>query len=198
MKRMFIAMVMFICLLPAWLSSQPAAPPPPPKVELQAVSALESAFLQAAQEDLQSKYPVQLFDVRVENITVSEDGQNASAWLVPVNPQSGEDIPTEPGIALAQWDGERWVVSLPTDPGWQSMLAAAPSDALPGELQEQLLEIESQSLTPQVAQVYAGYLLPWAEGRTVWLSRSVAHDGSFPSGNAHYSFDFYISKTMFD
>ncbi len=198
MKRMLITAVLFICLVPGWLVNQPTQPPPP-EMKAEAQSMLEDAIYQAARVNLEATYAVPLFDIRVENVTISEDGVHASAWLVPVNPQTGEAVPTEPGIALATWDGERWVVTLPSDPGWGIMLAAVPSDALSGELQQQLISIESERFDPQAAaQVYSGYLLPWAEGKTVWLSRSVAHDGSFPSGNAHYSFDFFISQTMYD
>ncbi len=197
MKRMLITAVIFICLVPGLLVSQPT--PPPPEMKAEAKSSLEEAIYQAAQANLETVYPVPLFDVRVENVTISEDGKHASAWLVPVNPQTGEAVPTEPGVALAAWDGEKWVVTLPSDPGWGLMLAEVPSDTLPGELQQQLLSIESERFDPQAAaQVYSGYLLPWAEGKTVYLSRSVAHDGTIPSGNAHYSFDFFIPQTMYD
>jgi hypothetical protein len=197
MKRMFIATVMFICLVPAWLGSQPAAPPPPPEVETEALAALQDAILQVAREDLQTKYPVQLFDVNVENLTISEDGKYASAWLVPANPETGETVPTEPGLSLAAWDGERWIVSLPSDPGFQELLAVVPVETLEGTTRNDWqamtyspIEIES------VKQTFSGYLLPWEQGKTVYLSQSLAHDAYLIT--AHYSFDFYVPGDPYD
>ena len=204
MKRLWITLLLAACVAPISLlnrpsASSPKAPPPPKGTPAAIPEELEAAFLSAARLNLESTYPVPLFDVRVENITLTEDGRFATAWLVPVNPETGEAIPTEPGLALATWDGQRWVVQLPTDPGWQETLASVPLDVLPGEVQDQWLGLENVPLAPTLPTgALQGYLLPWAEGETVYLSRSVAHDGSFPSGNAHYSFDFYISKTMYD
>jgi hypothetical protein len=115
------------------------------------------------------------------------------------NPETGEPIPTEPTLVFAAWDGQTWYITFPSDPGWTSLLASAPVEAIPGEGLDTWLGLESLPKTVRVPQApIGGYLLPWAEGKTVYLSRSTAHDGSFPSGNAHYSFDFYISKTMYD
>jgi len=203
MKRIWIILFLAACAMPFSMARQPTqtqpTPPPPKTVPGEIPGELEAAFLGAAQAELEGIYAVQIFDVRVENVNVSDDGNFASAWLVPVNPQTGEDVPAEPSLALATWDETQWAVTLPGDPDWLALLAQAPALAVPGEIQEQWLGPESAPLAPTApAAALTGYLLPWAEGKTVWLSRSVAHDGSFASGNAHYSFDFYISKTMFD
>ena len=205
MKRLWIVLLLAACVAPLSFNnksnpaSSPQATPFPKTMTASIQQELEAAILKAAKADLESTYPVPVFDVRVENITLSEDGQFATAWLVPVNPQTGEAIPTEPGLALATWNGESWVIHLPSDPGWQAALASVPLDVLPGEVQEQWLSLENVPHAPQTPRAaLEGYLLPWAEGETVYLSRSVAHDGSFPTGNAHYSFDFYISKTMYN
>jgi hypothetical protein len=189
---------MFVCLVPGSLVGQPASPPPP-EATPQVLSPLEEAITQAAEANLQTIYPVPVFDVRVENVQLSEDGTFASAWLVAVNPETGEPVPSEPGLVFANWDGERWIVTLPGDPAWQSMLTAAPGDALLSEAQQTWLAMETAPYLPQaISQTFSGYLLPWESGKTVYLSRSLAHDASFPSGNAHFAFDFYISKTMFN
>ena len=41
-----------------------------------------------------------LYQTRIEKILISEDGMWASAWLVPVDPQTGHDVHAEPGLAL--------------------------------------------------------------------------------------------------
>ncbi len=204
MKRLWITLLLAACVAPISITNHspaasPKAPPPPKETPAAVPEELEAAFQAAAQKGLESIYEVPIFGVQVENITLTEDGRYATAWLVPVNPTTGEAIPTEPGLALATWDGQDWIVQLPTDPGWQETLASIPLEVLPSEVQDQWLGLENVPLTPTTpASALRGYLLPWAEGVTVYLSRSVAHDGSFPSGNAHYAFDFYISQTMYN
>ena len=199
MKRLWITLLLVSCTLPLSLTRSPSATPPPKTGPTPQPSAVETAILEAAESKLAEAYTVQLFAPQVENITYSSDGNFASAWLVMVNPETGEAIPSEPTLVFATWDGSSWQVYLPSDPGWNAMLATAPAEAIPGEGLDTWLGLESLPKTIRVPQApISGYLLPWAEGKTVYLSRSTAHDSSFPSGNAHYSFDFYISKTMFD
>ncbi len=182
MRRFLIVSLMFVCLVPGSLVGQPASPPPP-EATPQVLSPLEEAITQAAEANLQTIYPVPVFDVRVENIQLSEDGTFASAWLVAVNPETGEPVPSEPGLVFASWDGERWIVTLPGDPAWQSMLTAAPGDALLSEAQQTWLAMETAPFLPQaISQTFSGYLLPWESGKTVYLSRSLAHDASFGLG----------------
>ncbi len=138
--------------------------------------------------------------IRVDNVTISEDGNWATAWLVLSDPTSGDPLPSEPGLATAEWDGTRWMVSLPGDPTYSLYIANAPQELINYDTRIDLLainRIQSESES-EITTPLSGYLLPWRAGETVFLSRSVAHDADITSGNAHYSFDFYISKTMFD
>ncbi|MCK4814346.1 hypothetical protein KA005_01135, partial [bacterium] len=47
--------------------------------------------------------------IRVDNVTISEDGNWATAWLVLSDPATGDPLPSEPGLAIAKWDGTQWL-----------------------------------------------------------------------------------------
>ncbi len=197
MKRLLINVLLLACIAPFSLVRSPQAPPPPPTATPEALALLENAILEAARQDLAEAYPVPVFGVRVDNISLSQDGNFASAWLVPLHPESGEAIPTEPGLAFASWDGEKWTVTLPSDPGWQELLATAPVETLEGKTRSDWQGMTYQPLGVQaVEQTFTGYYLPWEKGKTVLLSQSLAHDAYLTT--AHFSFDFYVPGDPYD
>ncbi|MFU8773624.1 MAG: hypothetical protein ACNA8H_14550, partial [Anaerolineales bacterium] len=134
----------------------------------------------------------------VTNLKISEDSSWGLAWLVLSNPESGELLPIEPGLVLAQKIDSQWHVSLPSNQAWSQKVLSAPSDLIPDEIRDAWLEIYNEVILAEPAEAIGGYLLPWKAGETAWLSQSVAHDKYTPSGSAHYAFDFYIPQTMFD
>jgi hypothetical protein len=136
---------------------------------------------------------------RVENVKISADGETAIAWIILIDPETDEVLPVEPGIAFASRNPTSgWDVTLPSDRNWLSQLKNAPSDLVTDVEKQALLEIYNQEVERVKVDTLAGYLLPWAEGQTAWLSQSVAHDRYTPSGSSHYAFDFYIPQTMFN
>lgn len=136
---------------------------------------------------------------RVENIKISADGETAIAWIVLVDPETEEVLPLEPGLVFASRNLESgWDVTLPSDRNWLSQLRDAPSELVTEDEKQALLEIYHEEVEMVKVDTIGGYLLPWAEGQTAWLSQSVAHDRYTPSGSAHYAFDFYIPQTMFN
>ena len=127
------------------------------------------------------------------------DGKWATAWLVPVDPQTGQALPTEPGLALAQRSGESWNVTLHTDPGWPDALQAVPGDLMTVDSKLMWLSMSPPGGAEQPVFPYTpfhGYKLPWAYGQTVYLSRSVGHDADYTT--SHYGFDFYVPSAMFN
>lgn len=136
------------------------------------------------------------FQWRLDNLTISPDGNWAKAWIVAFDPEQNWVVSTEPGLALARLVEGEWQVFLPDDPEWVAKSQIAPlglfASSEQGIWRDQtvanLQEIPKESLT--------GYHLPWIQGNTVYLSRSVSHDEDIPSGKAHYAFDFYIHDTM--
>ena len=195
-RLILIPVLLFISILPASLSN--AASQTPQGINDGDLADIERAFSDAAQSQINSAYPVPLYDTNVENIELSSDPQWASAWLVMTNPQSGEVIPAEPMPALAYWDGTEWNAVYPFDNEWAVMLASAPPDIQEDPTITSWLVLNIPQPDYQLLTAIGGYFLPWEGGRTVYLSRSVAHDGDFTSGNAHYSFDFYVPQTMYN
>ena len=134
----------------------------------------------------------------VSNIRVSSDESWASAWLTTLDPQTGEAIPTDPGLVLLQKQGGAWLTAFPGDDLWLKWLSASSEEAMPAEEKEYWLLVnqEAQVFVPAAAQT--GYLLPWPNGLTRKLSGSVRHDAYIESGSSHYAFDFYLSGQMWN
>ena len=92
---------------------------------------IEQAVRQAIEAHRESAPVMLLYQTQIDNITLTEDGSWATAWLVPLDPDSGTPIPTEPGIAIVRKEGERWTAILPFEPGWVSAVWAMPAGMVP-------------------------------------------------------------------
>jgi len=127
----------------------------------------------------------------IENITISNDGKWATAWLTPIDPDTGQTIPAEPGLVIAHYDGTEWDIALPSDPIWDSFIEKVPQDLLPEDLkifwiEKSVARVESAlGIGP-----FDGYYLPFAGGETLFMTQSINHDAYTPSKAAHYAFDF--------
>ena len=201
MKRLLVSVLIFfgLVLLTSSNYSQNAySAPPPPETSSDTRTQIELAILEEAINIRNKKVSVPLYDIEVDNLVLSEEKPWASAWLIFSHPETGEIIPTEPITALAKWNGDDWDVYLPQDPEWKSVLIESPDDLMSDSTRAALFWMDLEFMEMTSDAPIGGYLLPWKGGRTVSLSQSLAHDEYITSGNAHYSFDFYISKTMFD
>jgi murein DD-endopeptidase MepM/ murein hydrolase activator NlpD len=139
-----------------------------------------------------------LYDIQVEDVRIAEDESYASAWLVMRQHDTGDPLPSEPGIAFTLLERGRWRAVLPGDLDWLETLENAPDEILSQDAKAEWL-LKSAELTVDLPSApLGGYLLPWAAGKVVSLSQSVSHDRYTPSGTAHYAFDFYISRTMWE
>jgi murein DD-endopeptidase MepM/ murein hydrolase activator NlpD len=197
LKLLNLLVIPFLLLIAPSAGSISAAPPKPPvpgaEDEIDDVrGAIEEAVVRQREDIL----GFLVFDVRIIDIQISDDGQWGIAFLEMVDPDTNETLPAEPGLAIAVLEDGEWQVSLPADPNWAELIVAVPEDLLPPDEKATYLEINAAEIGAPDA-VYSGYLLPWAAGQTVYLSQSVGHDQYTPSGTAHYAFDFYISKTMY-
>ena len=136
--------------------------------------------------------------VTIEDTRISADGQWAVSYLIPIDPITGEPVPTEPGLTVVRREGPTWGVALPTSENWVELVQQAPYDVLPFDQKVMWLSMYNEALVAAPRATLRGYLLPWDAGITRYLSTSVCHDEYIPSGNAHYAFDFYTSRTMWD
>ncbi len=129
-------------------------------------------------------------------LSLSQDETAGVIFIELIDPETGEVLPTEPGLAFATLVDGEWEVVLPSDPGWIDLVESAPQELLTDENKISYTEMYRTAFQT-AGMTYSGYLLPWEAGRTVYLSQSTGHDRYIPSGSAHYSFDFYIHKTMY-
>ena len=162
-------------------------PPPPAQAEAEIRTALERAIANY-REDIVAFL---IFDPRIRKIQFDATGQWAVVWLDLYDPATGELIPTEPGLVVAHHDGQQWQILLQADPAWAETLASVPPDLMPEANKAIWLARYDQALLEAPTSALGGYLLPWAEGLTKILTRSIAHGGT-----GYYAFDF-ADGTMF-
>lgn len=168
-------------------ASKPFAPPPPPTID--ETYYVEQAIREEISKEESSVLLFILYQTRIEKIQISDDGLWASAWLVPVDPQTGHDVHAEPGLALVTKYQGHWQATLPSNPEWLTLLEMVPAELVTEDARNNLL-LDAHLKLSQESVTYSGYKLPWATGETMALTQSTAHDRYTPSGNAHYAFDF--------
>lgn len=168
----------------------PVTPTPSVHPQAEAIQQVEESIQQAIRFQVESLPVFFLYENRVEDVRISADGNWAIAWLTPLDPDTGEVVPTEPGLVIAQKVRSEWQVYLPSDPGWLQALKELPEDLFPAE--QKLIWMQEAELRPQLAPAapLTGYRLPFPGGDTMTLTQSVGHDRYTPSGNAHFAFDF--------
>ena len=157
------------------------------------LDAVAAAILETVAESAELRPVVAMYQTRLDALRLDADHGWASAWLTPVDPDTGQDVPTEPGLALSRWLEGRWQVALPGDKTWLVWLEAAPLSILPEEEKADWLESYHQAQAELPDAPLTDYLLPWEQGRVLYLSQSTHHDLYDASGYSHYSFDFYAS-----
>ena len=176
-----------------------AAPPPPEKPDLNLLATTaQQAIAEAVSMQSARSLGFMIYDTQVESVKVAQDGQWGTGLLVAYDPQTGQLIPTEPGLAITRQSGDSWEVYFPGDDAWQAALPGLPDDVLNPGVREQLLLMDQIQETTAPTAPLTGYRLPWEAGKTAYVSQTVAHDRYTASGNAHFSFDFYIPQTMFN
>jgi murein DD-endopeptidase MepM/ murein hydrolase activator NlpD len=170
---------------------------PYPPASLQA--SIETAILQAIQSQEEAVPAYLMTETQVSSINLSPDRMWATAQLNPVDPDTKETIPAEPGLAILYWDNGKWQTVLPTDSNWDETVKNSPNTLISEENKELLLLMNA----PREAAMkgigpFTGYYLPWEGGKSLYVSQTVKHDKYTPNGSAHYSFDFYKPQAMFD
>jgi len=136
-----------------------------------------------------------IYQIGVDSIHYTDDGQMALVWLSMSDRQTGEVIAAEPGLAVAQRNGDTWQITLQVDTDWADTYTLIPNALLSPEVQ--YLAEPAEDVQPSAA--LTGYRLPWPAGRTVRLTGSIAHEYDYQScspGQCLYAFDF-ADGTMF-
>lgn len=200
MRGYFLLLLFFLLpflFLTGGTSSTAAAPPTPPSAAPEDdVEAIEEAVLVAVEKQREFVLSFLVYDVEIVEVLVSKDGTRGIAYLELVDPDTGQSLPVELGLAIAVKTNTIWDVTLPADPGWLQLLESTPEEILPAERKAVYIEMNAVEAAA-IETVYGGYLLPWEAGKTVYVSQTVGHDQYIPSGSAHYAFDFYLPQTMY-
>jgi murein DD-endopeptidase MepM/ murein hydrolase activator NlpD len=152
---------------------------------------VESVIYQAIDQQETEHLITIIYQTRVMNLTFSPDAQWARAWVVPVDPETGEPAPIEPGLAVVRKDNTTWKVFLQADASWLEAIQASPETLFPPEEKTMWVEMFQQVQIRLPSAPFTGYRLPWKAGDTRSLSQSVLHDKYTPSRSMHYAFDFY-------
>ena len=107
---------------------------PPPPADAEALAEIEAAIQQSLADNREISLVTAIFRTQIEGLRLSTDQTWALALLVPVDPDTGETIESEPGLALAQRqpDGS-WTAIPPMDPRWAETLDAAPESLISEE-----------------------------------------------------------------
>lgn len=187
-----------------------AAPPPPeeqtldestpePKVfDSDLVQALEGRLQQIAMAKSEVLAFV-LFQPYIDHVIYSEDGVTALLWLGLRDPETGEVIETEPGLAIAKVDSlqksvdgvNNWNLTLQADMDWQAQFDALPSDLVSDDLRDRFYS--EPVADTKGGTVYRGYKLPWAGGVTHRITGSIGHFLLYYScseASCRYAYDF--------
>jgi hypothetical protein len=175
------------------LAARPAAPPGATPVPEES-ALLEDAILRAVQERAEAVLAFLVYQVAIEQVEISLDGAWAAARLMLLERDTGQVVPAEPGLALAQRRAGGWQITLQADAAWARLLEQVPASLI-SEADKQAWA-DSYLLACDTAGLgtFDGYLLPWAAGTSKRLSRSITHTlppGDNPSNSMFYSFDFY-------
>jgi hypothetical protein len=168
--------------------------------------AVEAAVMNVVEQNRLSVLGFLLFQIKIDHIQYSSDGQTALVWLAMVDEQTGEVIAAEPGLSIArnlQGDptlSQSWSVTLNSAEDWQLQLANLPADLLTDDIRMRYLfgdiGIAVQAIDNSIS--LSGYKLPWAAGLEKRLTGSLGHIYDYKSceNSCRYAFDF-ADGTMF-
>ncbi len=187
-----------------------AAPPPPPVEQIDESTPEPKVFdpnlVQALEDRLQqiamSKSEVLAFVIYepfIDNVIYSEDGVTALLWLGLREPDTGEVVETEPGLAIARVDSlqkslagsDSWDLTLQADMDWKEQFNSLPADLLTDDLKSRFAE--PSVADAKGATVYRGYKLPWAGGVANRITGSIGHFLIYYScseTSCRYAYDF--------
>lgn len=172
------------------------APPPPANDDEAIQQALDASINQVREMSL----AYLLYEIRIDHLEYSSDGSLALVWLAFTDPATGENVATEPGLALARraQDESGWEITLQVDPEWSESLALVPDDLLEAEAKIELVPPEEDQAGAMATTPISGYKLPWEGGTYNYITGSIGHVLTYQScpTTCMYAFDF-ANGTMF-
>ena len=157
---------------------------------------LEAAFQARIQSSETKVLAFVLYEIRIVQVQYTPDGSLALLWLGMIEPETGELVVGEPGLAIAQTQSSEakspqdWAVTLQADDDWPTQLEQVPIDLLDEDAR--LPYVYDESSKSSIQSVFSGYKLPWAAGTARRVSQSVSHINTTCTGSLSclYAFDF--------
>ena len=130
----------------------------------------------------------------LDDVQFSEGKDQAMLWLAEKNPETGENMASEPHVILALYNSETetWELHLASDEEFYPLLL----NSAFSETEMAMRYEEDNSKLVMKGIVYGGYKLPWRAGQIKSLTWSVGHNSCAP-GYCTYAFDF-ADGTMFE
>jgi len=141
---------------------------------------------------------IAISNTSINQTDISHDNKWAVSWIIPIDPETNEPVPIEPGLVLLQNLGDDWKVWLPGFDGWVETLQKIPDEILSPQHKNTWFYQAVTLAVNTPAAALDGYLLPWESEITRKLTQSTCHDKYMPSGNAHYAFDFSTTGEQWD
>lgn len=213
--RLFLILFVSGSLLVPHSNAQAAEPPP--SGELQSSPILETidpALVQAFEKDINSGVKATgevlafvIYDPIIDHVIYSADGQTALLWLALHDPETGELIEAEPGLAIAKTDLSQkspadgtptWDITLQADASWAEAFSNLPPELMTEEMKLRYAAPDDIS-SKDAKSALRGYKLPWAGGLAKRLSGSIGHFLIYYScseTSCRYAYDF-ADGTMF-
>lgn len=133
------------------------------------------------------------FENQIIEIIKQDDDQLAVVWLAAIDPETGEVLAREPGLAMAKRNKDgTWDALLNDDPEFNDtfMQFQFAEKSIQGNI-DAIRDVE-----PKAARVFGGYYLPWAADLQKRLTWSVSHTSCNPPSACEHAFDF-ADGTMF-
>ncbi len=193
-----------VLLVPVVRSASAQEPTPPsPDVD----RALREATGLAIQANRASILGFLINEVEINNIVYSQDGRTALVWLQQRDPDTGDVIGREPGLAIARnpsgqgVQASDWKVTIQSAESFGSELKALPAELASEEMLERFAA--QASAAPAAAQTFTGYKLPWSTALNIKITGSVGHFLDYNScseASCRYAYDFWnpdASNRMF-
>ncbi len=159
--------------------------------------AIREAVQNAISSNRESVLAFLISDVEVSHIVYSDDNRTALVWLAERDPDSGDLIGREPGLAVAY--NKQGVLASPG--GWEIVFEMGDKsldiNALPPELVTEDLRArfeQVQQVQTAAPKTYTGYKLPWSTAFRIRLTGSIGHFLSYKSCSeisCRYAYDFW-------
>jgi murein DD-endopeptidase MepM/ murein hydrolase activator NlpD len=197
-----VSLALGVLLAPAVKQAAAQGGTPPPEVD--------QAIREAVQVEIASNQAHTLGflinEVEINNIVYSADGRTALVWLQQRDPDTGEVIGREPGLAIARTQAATglkaldWKVTIQSSTAFTREIGTLPPELASEDLVERYSTAGAEM---KAVQTFTGYKLPWSTALNIKITGSIGHFLDYNScseASCRYAYDFWnpdASNRMF-